>query len=363
MNAETVAAPAAPNILAHGDNLPFLEYLLAECGMRGKVGLVYTDPPFATNNDFVVGEKRTSTVSRGGGALAYRDRLTGNAFLRFLEKRLVLVRELMADSASIYLHTDCKIGHYVKVMMDGVFGAENFRNDIARIKCNPKNFERRAYGNIRDMILFYGKTSAGKWNGSEVLFSPDDAARHFNKTDGDGRRYATIPLHAPGETRAGATGKEWSGLMPPEGRHWRVAPEKLEEWRRQGLIEWSANGVPRKKIYADERAGKKRQDVWEFKDPPYPSYPTEKNMEMLKTIIRASSDPGDWVLDCFCGSGTTLQAAQELGRKWMGVDESAEAIRAARERFAGGMPLAPLPKSQLPLYRFADKKEFVKTAA
>ena len=103
---------------------------------------------------------------------------------------------------------------------------------------------------------------------------------------------------------------------------------------KDGLIEWSLTGVPRKKIYADEKKGKKKQDIWEYKDPQYPIYPTEKNLEMLKSIIAASSNPGDLVLDCFCGSGTTLQAAHELGRIWIGIDQSEKAIKVTRERLS-----------------------------
>ena len=103
---------------------------------------------------------------------------------------------------------------------------------------------------------------------------------------------------------------------------------------KDGLVEWSKNGVPRRKIFADERKGKKKQDIWEYKDAQYPSYPTEKNLEMIKTIISASSNKGDLILDCFCGSGTTLQAASELGRNWIGIDESAEAIKTTKRRLA-----------------------------
>jgi adenine-specific DNA-methyltransferase len=118
-------------------------------------------------------------------------------------------------------------------------------------------------------------------------------------------------------------------MMPPKGRHWRSAPEVLEELDKNGLIEWSKNGVPRKKVFADEKDGKIRQDIWKFKDLQKPSYPTEKNLDLLKVIINASSNPESVVLDCFCGSGTTLKAAQDLGRTWIGIDNSDEAINVA----------------------------------
>lgn len=324
----------ADNKLIYGDNLAALNGLL-EGGYRGRVSLVYIDPPFATNGEYRVGVDRTGTVSSSAAdALAYADTLTGADYLAFLRERLALLRELLAANGSIYLHIDYKVGHYVKVLMDEVFGERNFRNDIARIKCNPKNFPRKGYGNIKDMILFYSKSDTIIWNDPQVAVSAADIQRRFNKVDGEGRRYTTIPLHAPGETANGETGQEWRGLRPPRGRHWRSAPAVLEELDRQGLIEWSANGVPRKKIYAAEQATRRMQDIWEFKDPPYPVYPTQKSLELLNFIVAASSNPGDWVLDCFCGSGTTLAAAQSQGRRWIGIDASEQAIAVARERLA-----------------------------
>jgi adenine-specific DNA-methyltransferase len=130
----------------------------------------------------------------------------------------------------------------------------------------------------------------------------------------------------------GATCQEFKGLKPPMGRHWRCDPRELEELDSQGLIEWSGNGNPRKIIYADEQLGKKMQDIWEFKDYQYPLYPTEKNINLLKTIISASSNEGSIVMDFFCGSGTTIVAAQELGRRWIGVDRSEKAIEVTRKK-------------------------------
>ena len=121
-------------------------------------------------------------------------------------------------------------------------------------------------------------------------------------------------------------------MMPPKGRHWRTDVETLEKWDRDGLIEWSAKGNPRKVVFADEKEGKRVQDIWEYKDPQYPVYPTEKNPELLDLIIRTSSNPGSIVLDCFCGSGTTLKAAQQLNRNWIGIDQSEHAIKATVEK-------------------------------
>lgn len=323
------------NKLIQGDNLFVLKTLLDKYNLQSKVDLVYIDPPFATQKSFAVGKERTSTISKSlGDSLAYSDDLIGKDFLEFLRIRLIYLRELMAETASIYLHIDYKIGHYVKIIMDEVFGVRNFRNDITRIKCNPKNFSRKAYGNVKDMVLFYTKSDEYVWNEPKDDYTAEDVERLFKKVDKDGRKYTTIPLHAPGETTNGATNQEWRGMKPPKGRHWRSEPKVLEQLEKEDLIEWSSNGVPRRKIYVDERNGKKKQDIWEYKDAQYPSYPTEKNIEMIKTIISASSNENDLVLDCFCGSGTTLEAAHQLGRKWIGVDQSNEAIKAAQKRLS-----------------------------
>ena len=319
------------NYLIYGDNLPVLKTLLLKHNI--KVDLIYIDPPFSTNNIFRIGKKRTNTISFSNeDEIAYSDNLKGADFIEFLRERLILAKEILSDKGSIYLHIDYKIGHYVKIIMDEIFGIDNFRNDITRIKCNPKNFDRCAYGNIKDLILFYSKTKNVIWNNPTTKYTNADIEKLFPKTDKNGRRYTTIPLHAPGETKNGATSQEFKGIKPPAGRHWRCSPKELEELDKNGLIEWSKNGVPRKIIYADEKDGKKMQDIWEYKDPQYPSYPTEKNLDLLKNIILASSNENSYVLDFFCGSGTTLLAANQLGRNWIGIDASKTAIDVAKNK-------------------------------
>lgn len=323
------------NKLIQGENFSVLKHLLYQKNLSNKIDLVYIDPPFATNTVFRIGETRTSTVSAGlKDNIAYMDSLLGEKYIEFLRQRLILLRELMSDKSSIYLHIDYKIGHYVKLIMDEVFGAKNFRNDITRIKCSPKNFQRRAYGNIKDLILFYTKTDDYIWNDVSVEIDEEDVTKRFNKIDANGRRYTTIPLHAPGETQSGPTGQEWRGIKPPKGRHWRSDPEILEELDKKGLIEWSKTGNPRKIVYADEaiQKGKKLQDIWEYKDLMYPEYPTQKNQELLDLIIKNSSDKDCWVMDCFAGSGTTLVSATNYGRKWIGIDQSEQAISVIKNR-------------------------------
>jgi len=321
-------------LLFEGDNFEIMKSLIDTHKLAGTIDLVYIDPPFSTNTVFRIDDARVSTISSSTqDRIAYTDTLKGAEFLEFIRQRLILIRELMSDKASIYLHIDYKVGHYIKIIMDEVFGPENFRNDITRIKCNPKNFQRKGYGNIKDLILFYTKTDDFTWNEPMEGRADEEISRLFNKTDEQGRKYTTNPLHAPGETANGKTGKEWKGIKPPKGRHWRYGPDVLDELEKQSLIEWSKNGVPRKKIYADDYQTKRVQDIWEYKDKPNPIYPTEKNLELLKRVIKTSSNEGDLVMDCFCGSGGLLYTAEELKRRWLGVDASKEAINVTLSRF------------------------------
>ncbi len=323
------------NLLIKGDNIKALNLLLNEKGLKGKIDLVYIDPPFATNSNFTITDGRATTISNSKkGKLAYSDKLVGIDFLDFLRERLILLRELLSEQGSIYLHIDYKIGHYVKILMDDIFGFDNFKNDITRIKCNPKNFKRTGYGNIKDLILFYSKSDKPIWNEPKQPYSEEDIKKLFAKKEKNGRRYTTVPIHAPGETQNGNSSKPFKGMLPPKGRHWRTDVETLEEWDKAGLLEWSSTGNPRKKIYADETTGKRVQDIWEFKDPQYPIYPTEKNQALLDLIIKTSSNKDSIILDCFCGSGTTLKAAHSLNRKWIGVDKSDLAIMATQKKLA-----------------------------
>ncbi len=323
------------NILAFGDNYESLLKLSNDDSIKGKVRLIYIDPPYGTKQDFTFSEDRFASISRmNGGKVAYTDQLTGDEYLKFLSSRLTLMRELLADDGSIYLHINSKMGHYVKVLMDKIFGDKNFINDITRIKCNPKNFNRSGFGNVKDVILFYSKSKKFVWNDPRQKIEINEDSKRFRLVDKKGRRYTTTPLHAPGETINGETGKEWRGKLPPTGRHWRYAPRKLDELDKQGLIEWSSTGNPRKKIYADDvmQAGVKMQDIWMYKDPQRTKYPTEKNMDMLEMIIKASSNEGDIVMDTFMGSGTTLVAAQKLNRYFIGMDSSEQSLKVCQER-------------------------------
>jgi adenine-specific DNA-methyltransferase len=323
------------NLLIKGDNQQVMQALIKKHNLKGSVDLVYIDPPFSTDTVFRHSKERTSTISPSrGDIIAYSDKMKEEEYLEFIRERLVFIKELMSDHASIYFHIDYKIGHYIKIIMDEVFGKKNFRNDITRIKCNPKNFARKGYSNIKDMVLFFTKNDHFIWNEPRQPMTQEELERLFSKVDKNGRKYTTTPLHAPGETQNGRTGQSWKGMMPPRGRHWRYDPSVLDKLEREGLIEWSGTGNPRKMLFADDaiERGKRLQDIWDFKDRQYPLYPTEKNPDFLKTIVLASSNEGQVVFDCFCGSGTTLVAAQSLNRRWIGIDNSQVAIDTTTKR-------------------------------
>ena len=309
-------------IFIYGDNFDGMIGLLEN--FENKIDLIYIDPPFNTNSNFYYNEKKTSTISVSkDDIIAYSDKMNFEDYLEFIRERLVLIKMLLSDKGTLYFHIDCKVGHYIKIILDEIFGADNFINDITRIKGNPKNFKRKAYGNQKDLVLFYAKNK-GKhiFNDITEPLELEEIEKRFNKIDIDGRRYNTIPLHAPEESQ-GETGGEFLGILPPEGRHWRTSPKVLEKLNEEGLIEWSKNGVPRLKKFADEHKGKKIQDVWKnYKDSQQPIYPTEKNYEMLSMIIKQSSNENSIIMDCFCGSSSFLSAGIENNRYVIGIDKS-----------------------------------------
>lgn len=320
--------------LFKGDNFEIMSALLN--GKKGFIDLIYIDPPFNTNQVFSISDTRANTISRKkGDAIAYSDLMSDDEFIKFMYERFVVMHELLSDEGSLYVHIDTKTGHYFKIILDEIFGVKNFKNDITRVKSNPKNFDRKAYGNEKDMILFYSKNPQKNiWNEIRIPIGDNELAKKFTKLDVDGRRYTTIPLHAPGETTNGTTGMAWRDMLPPPGRHWRTSPEEFDRMDKLGLIEWSKTGNPRIKKYADEHKGKKMQDIWIYKDPQNPKYPTQKNLEMIEMIIKQSSRENSIVMDCFAGSGTTLLAASKLGRNFIGIDSSEIAIAVIKSRLA-----------------------------
>ncbi len=351
--ADTMAAPLQPvktfrngdkgtvplswtNMLIFGDNLQVLKTLL-QMKQEGKlknadgtpgVRLVYIDPPFATRQEF-----RGSQDQK-----AYQDKLAGARFLEFLRKRLVFLRELLSEDGSIYVHLDWKKGHYVKMIMDEVFGEDKFRNEIAR-QTVFSHSDANQFGRNHDLILFYTKhQNYYIWNIQYQKYDESYINSAFKNIEPEtGRLCQLVSLNAAGQGPA----KFFCGKLrqPPRGRHWAGALGKsIEELEKEGRIVISKNDSPRVKYYLDEMPGKVCQSIWtDVFDPQSQSdeklgYPTQKPEVLLNRVIKASSNPGDLVLDCFAGSGTTLAVAEKLGRRWIGVDCGKLAIYTMQKR-------------------------------
>lgn len=332
------------NRLYYGDNLDVLKQLTCDPSVCGKVKLIYIDPPYSTGGVFQTRDLKD----------AYSDILLGNEYLAFMQKRLILLHELLNEQGSLYVHLDSKMVFHVKIMLDIIFGENNFQGMITRKKCKPKNYTRKTFGNVSDYILFYTKSDNPTWNRPYDEWTDEKILKEYPFIEAQtGRRYKKVPIHAPG-VRNGLTGQEWRGMFPPAGKHWQFVPSTLDEFDAKGEIYWSSNGNPRRKVFLENSKGIPVQDIWldyldiNNQNTKGTGYPTEKNPDLLKRIIEASSNKGDLILDCFAGSGTTLAAADELNRKWIGIDCSAEAINTILDRFYKGITA---------LGDFVEKKE------
>jgi DNA modification methylase len=352
------------NRLIWGDKKYILPSLLPE--FAGKVNLIYIDPPFDSGADFSYtatipdydngDEAEAATFTKEPSILeqkAYRDTWGSglDSYLSWFHDALTFLREFLSESGGIYVHLDWHVGHYAKVVLDEVLGQENFLNEIIRVKCNPKNYTSSSFGNIHDVIYSYSKAEQHVWNKILAPVAPKDLEGSFPLIEkGTTRRYTTVPLHAPG-VRNGETGKQWKGLPPPKGRHWAFVQKQLDKFEHEKRIEWSETGNPRLKMYADENRGFPVQDIWvEFKDTRQDVYATQKPEALLDRIIKASSNEGDLVLDCFVGSGTTAAVAEKLNRRWIACDLGRFAIHTTRKRLLGIPNVRPFVVQNLGKY-------------
>lgn len=322
------------------ESIPTNTFLLADnfYGLKklnetynGRVKLIYIDPPYGTGMEF-----HSRSLEH-----AYKDIFGTASWVEMMRRRLILMRELLSEDGTIYVHIGHQMLFHLKVIMDEVFGADNFRNLITRRKCSSKNSTKKQYPNLHDYVLFYSKSKKWVFNQPGVHAPQEWIDKEYPKKDERGR-YKLVPVHAPG-TRNGETGMEWRGKMPPPGKHWQYRPSRLDEMDANGEIHWSKTGNPRRKVYLEKNKQVPITDLWEqYRDAHHQSkmitgYPTEKNFDMLKMIVEASSNPGDIVLDPFCGSGTTVHAARELGRHWIAIDQSFTAAKATLTRMRHGL--------------------------
>jgi len=328
------------NKLIWGDNKYVLASLLKE-GFAGKINLIYIDPPFDTGDDFSfrvkIGDeelvKQPSIIEQK----AYNDTWGKgmDSYLQMMYERLVLMRDLLDNNGSIYVHLDWHVSHYAKVMLDDVFGCNNFRNEIIWRRVYTHS-DANKFGHIHDAIFFYTKSASWTWND---LYTPHDEQyleSHYKLTDENGRPYQLISMSAKTgrpEIRI-INGKEYL----PEGNAWKYAQRTIDKFWAEGRIVFTANGTPRLKLLLDDTKGRKVQSIW---TDIYPvnsqalesiGYSTQKPEALLNRIIKASSNEGDLVADFFCGSGTTLAVAEKLGRRWIGCDLGRFAIHTTRKR-------------------------------
>jgi DNA modification methylase len=364
----------AKNVLYYGDNLTILRD--RDRSPSGSVDLVYLDPPFNSNRSYNVlfGQKHGIEAQAQIEAFSdtwtwtqeterlYFDLISGAApakvadaiqamhgllgendvlaYLVMMAARLVELHRVLKPTGSIYLHCDPTASHYLKMLMDAVFGAVNFKTEIVwkRSAAHSDTKQGRVqHGRLHDVILFYTKGPAWTWNPIYIPYDPTYVESHYSSVEpGTGRRFQLDNLTAakPG----GDTLYEWNGVRPYPGRYWAYSRAKMEEFERQGRLVYTKTGMPRYKRYLDEMPGVPLQDVWTDIDPINSQaqerlgYPTQKPVALLRRIIESSSNPGDVVLDPFCGCGTTVAAAQALGRKWIGIDITYIAVDLIRRR-------------------------------
>jgi len=254
-------------------------------------------------------------------------------YLMYMTQRLVRLQKVLKRTGSIYFHCDPTASHYMKVIMDGIFGRKNFRSEIVWKRTSAHSGANRP-GPVHDVILFYSMSDTYTWRRCYQPYDSQYIETFFDQVDADGRRYKRGDLTGAGTTK-GKSGQPWRGIdITVKGRHWAQLPEKLDELDRQGKIHWpkKTGGMPRLKQFKDESKGVLLQDVWTDIRPLHNlsgeriGYPTQKPVALLKRIIEASSNEGDLVLDPFCGCGTTIEACHALDRKWIGIDISGDAV-------------------------------------
>ena len=331
-----------------GDNLDILRGLNSE-----SVDLIYLDPPFNSNRDYAA-----PVGSRAAGA-AFKDTWTLSdldvawmgliadehpaiyrtieaaglthgkgmqSYLCMMAVRLLEMRRVLKDTGSVYLHCDPTASHYLKLVMDAIFGQVQFRNEVIWRRSHPKGLAFTRFASNHDVILVYGREGETAWN-APYIANPRAHEQYKLIEDETGRRYQLTSLLNPNPDRPNLT-YEFKGVT----RVWRWTKERMEEADRTGLIvvPRGGKGIPRLKRYLDEQPGIPVSDTWD--DVPIAAgkertgYPTQKPLALLERVIAASSNPGDMVLDPFAGCATACVAAEKLGRRWVGIDLSPKAV-------------------------------------
>lgn len=361
------------NTLFYGDNLAILREYVAD----QSIDLIYLDPPFNSNRSYNVlfkdesGKESQAQIEAFDDAWHW-DRSALDAYLELLEDapakvskmiqalhdfigenqmmaylvmmtaRLVELHRVLKPTGSLYLHCDPTASHYLKVILDAIFGADKFVNEISWKRSGRRSAIYKIFRRAHDIVFLYSKTDEYIFN--MVYEKPDDTLlEKYSQVDERGK-YQLVPLMASGKVNNGETGKPWRGYDPnirgKGGMHWLTTHDRLEQYVNQNLVVFPKNpdGAPRLKYYLDQNKGVPISDFWDDIDiinsmgNESLGYPTQKPMALLERIIQASSNPGDVVLDPFCGCGTAVAAANKLGRRWVGIDITHLAITLQKYR-------------------------------
>jgi site-specific DNA-methyltransferase (adenine-specific) len=367
--------PISENTLFYGDSLDILrEYIPDE-----SIDLIYLDPPFNSNRNYNVLFKDESGSESEAQIMAFEDtwhwnqaaeqtyrelvtrspdhivKMIGSlrdfigtnqmmAYLVMMAIRLLELHRVLKTTGSLYLHCDPTASHYLKILLDAIFGPDQFRAEIVWKRTSAHSSANRP-GPIHDTILFYSKSAVYTWNRQFQPYDEEYTDQFYRHRDPDGRRYQLSDLMAAGK-RNGSSGQPWRGIDPnARGNHWKFTLENLEELDRAGRIYWPPKGaVPRYKRYLDEMQGISLQDLWTDILPVGAhaverlGYPTQKPVALLERIVNISSNPGDVILDPFCGCGTAIAAAQKLDRRWIGIDITHLSIALQKYRLENMFP-------------------------
>jgi len=370
------------NILYYGDNLEILRKYIPD----NSIDLIYLDPPFNSKATYnVLYKERTGEPSQAQ-ITAFEDtwhwglesekaleeifespialptvkdfmsvmpKFLGKktdmaAYLTMMCVRLLELKRVLKDTGCIYLHCDPTASHYLKILMDAIFGAHSFVNEIIWKRSYAHSDAKQGskhFGRTHDVLLFYGKSQRRKWNPLYLPYEKEYIDTYYKFVDENGRRYWKDNLTAakPG----GDTSYEWHGVRPPKGRYWAYSKENMERLESEGRILYSGSGMPVYKRYLDEMQGRPAQDLWDdirglsglgAKKEERLGYPTQKPETLLERVIQSSSNEGDVVLDPFCGCGTAIVVANKLNRKWIGIDITHLAISTMKWRLETMFP-------------------------
>ena len=334
------------NKIFWGDNLQVMSHLLKD--YRGKVDLIYIDPPFDSKADYkkkieVKGVGKAETDSTSFEEKQYGDIWTNDEYLQFMYERLIIMHQLLSDTGSIYLHCDYHKNHYLRFLLDNIFGPENFINEITWKRRGGALNNFKSLGQLTDTIYLYSKNqNSYTFNAIKTKDTPEVQEyikQRFVYDDGDGRKYSRDPITNPSSTPTPSLIYEYKGYQPP-AKGWAFSRTTMEEWDAAGKLYFPSDKTQRirRKTFLDDYEGQPLQNYWgdiyviNSQAKESLNYPTQKPEALLERIISLSSNPGDLVFDCFMGSGTSQAVAMKLGRKFIGADINLGSIQTTTKR-------------------------------